>query len=529
MRASMKDVKSEGNSNSRFSNFIRRIEIIGNRLPHPFTLFVGLTVIVLLLSYLLNKAGMSVTYLAASRNAGEAPKEITVEVMNLLSYAGMRPFIEKFVKTYVGFAPLGLIMTMMIGIGMVEQTGLINAFMRKTILGAPSYMVTGVLAIVGINANLASDAGMIFTAAIGGAIFKALGRNPKVGIVTGFAAASGGFTANFMIAGTDALLSGITESAAGGMGIQAPTHPLINWYFMIAATFVVTFLTVLVTEKFTVKFLGDTNNNVDKSSLEEHKVTEKENKGLRNAGLTALIYIGLILILTVPEGSFFRNADGGILPKSTLTKGIVPILFFFFASVGIVYGKTIGVIKSEKDIPKIMQDGLSGSLSFLIVALPASMFIYFFKLSNLTTILAVNGAEFLKALNIGGIPLIIMFILLSTVINLFVTSGSAKWLILAPVFVPMFSMMGLSPALTQVAYRIGDSSTNIISPLSYYIPVIIGIMNQYKTDESETNGIGTVISLMLPYSIAYLIGFTLLLIAWYFLNISLGPGVSIFM
>ncbi|QEK13090.1 AbgT family transporter [Crassaminicella thermophila] len=523
-----KAVKSN-KKNTRFSKFIKGIEIVGNKLPHPFTLFVGLTVIVLILSFILAKLGVTVTYLAASKNATEAPKEKIVVVKNLLSYAGMRPFFENFVKTYVGFAPLGLIMTMMLGIGMVEQTGLINAFMRKTILGAPSYMVTAVLAIVGINANLASDAGMIFTAAIGGALFKALGRNPKVGIVSGFAAASGGFTANFLIAGTDALLAGITESAAKGMGIEAPTHPLINWYFMIAATVVITFVTTFVTERFTTKFLGDSTDEKDQSILQQHTVTELETKGLRSAAVAAVLYIIFILILTVPEFSFFRNEEGNILPKSTLTKGIVPILFFFFFIVGVTYGKVVGVIKSEKDIPKLMQKGLSGCLSFLVVALPASMFVYLFKESNLTTILAVNGAEFLKSLNLGGIPLIIMFIILSTFINLFLTSGSAKWLILGPIFVPMFAMLGLSPALTQLAYRIGDSSTNIISPLSYYIPVVIGLMDQYKTNEDEQNGIGTVISLMMPYSIAYLIAFTALLIIWYLLKLSIGPGVSMFM
>ncbi|TCO70738.1 AbgT family transporter [Marinisporobacter balticus] len=515
--------------NTRFAKFIKGIEVVGNKLPHPFTLFVGLAVTVLILSFVLAKMGVSVTYLAASKNPGEAPKETVVAITNLLSYDGMRPFMENFVKTYVQFAPLGLIMTMMLGIGMVEQTGLINAFMRKTILGAPSYMVTAVLAIVGINANLASDAGMIFTAAIGGAIFKALGRNPKVGIVSGFAAASGGFTANFLIAGTDALLAGITESVATGSGIAAPTHPLINWYFMIAATFVVTFLTTVVTEKFTVKFLGDSSDAVDKSILKEHTVTEQESKGLRNTGIAAVLYILLIVMMTVPEGSFFRNADGNILPKSTFTKSVVPILFFFFLIVGVSYGKTVGVIKGEADIPKLMQKGLAGCLSFLVVALPAAMFIDLFNQSNLTTVLAVKGATLLKSLNLGGIPLIIMFIMLASFVNLFMISGSSKWLILGPIFVPMFAMLGLSPAVTQLAYRIGDSSTNIISPLSYYIPVVIGLMDQYKTDENEKNGIGTVISLLMPYSLAYLVGFTLLLIGWYFLKFPIGPGTSIFM
>ena len=222
---------------SGFEKFIRGVEVVGNKFPHPFWLFVLLSLLVMGLSAWFAQKGTSVTYLVAK--AGEAPKETTVAVVNLLSYESMREFLADFVKTYMNFAPLGLVLTMMLGIGLVEQTGMISALMRKTILGAPRALVTAVIAIVGINANLASDAGIIFTPVIAAAVFKALGRNPWVGIAAGYAAASGGFTANLFVAGTDALLAGITRSAVEGVpGIPAnvPVHPLINWYFMIAAT-----------------------------------------------------------------------------------------------------------------------------------------------------------------------------------------------------------------------------------------------------------------------------------------------------
>lgn len=525
----MNDNVSTNKEQSGFEKFIKKVEVAGNKLPHPFTIFCILTVLTLLLSFVLAKTGTSVTYIAASRNAGEAPVETTVAVKNLLSKEGLRPFLTSFVKTYSGFAPLGVILTMMLGIGLVEQTGLISALMRKTLLGAPSYMVTAVLALVAVNGNIASDAGTIFSAAIGGAIFKALGRNPKIGIITGFCAASGGFTANFFIAGTDVLLSGVTESAAKGMGIEAPTHPLINWFFMIAATFVVTFVVTIITEKFTTKILGDEENTLDRSQLEAQALTRDEIRGLKVAGLTALAFIAIVLMLTIPQGSLFRNEAGKILPKSTLTKSIVPLLFFFFSSIGLVYGIVTKQIKSDKDMAKLMSNGLKGSLSFLVIAMPAAMFIYLFKQSNLTTILAVNGSELIKSLNLGAIPLILMFILLSTFLNLFLTSGSSKWLILAPIFVPMFSMLGLSPALTQLAYRIGDSSTNIVSPVSVYIPAVIGFMEQYKKDENEKIGIGTVMSLTLPYSIGLLVSLGILISVWYLLGLPLGPGTGVTM
>lgn len=508
-----------------FEKFIKWIEIVGNKLPHPFWLFVYLSLIVIALSFFLNKAGVSVTYMAAGRGT-EAAKETTVAAINLMSYDAMRVFFANFVRTYVNFAPLGLIMVMTLGIGLLEQSGLISAFMRKTILGAPSWAVTATLAVVGINANLASDAGIIFTPAIGGAVFKALGRNPWVGVITGFAAGCGGFTANFFVAGTDVLLAGITESVVKSNGLNAPSHPLINWYFLVAATILLTAATTFVTEKFTVKVLGDSTGPIDAAAAAEHAVTPDENRGLRYAAIAGVLLLLLVVVMSVPQGSFFRDPKtGGIVPSSPLLSGIIAILFFFFFFTGIAYGVGAKVIKTMEDVPKLMQKGLAGGLSFLVVVLPASMFVQLFADSNLTTILAVKGAEGLTAMNLGGIPLLLMFILLSTFVNLFMISGSAKWLILAPIFVPMFSVVGFSPALTQMAYRIGDSSTNIISPLSYYMPVVIGLMEQYRPKgNDQAVGIGTVISLELPYSIAYLLVFTLQLIVWYLLNLPLGPG-----
>ena len=508
-----------------FEKFIKGVEVVGNKLPHPFWLFVYLSLIVIALSYFLNKAGVSVTYMAAGRGA-EAAKETTVTALNLMSYKAMQAFFANFVRTYVNFAPLGLIMVMTLGIGLLEQSGLISAFMRKAILGAPSWAVTATLAVVGINANLASDAGIIFTPAIGGAVFKALGRNPWVGVITGFAAGCGGFTANFFVAGTDALLAGITESVVKGYGLDAPYHPLINWYFLVAATVVLTAATTFVTEKFTVKVLGDSTGPLDAAAAAEHAVTADENRGLRYAAIAAIALLVLLVAMTVPSGSFFRNPDTDkLVPSSPLLSGIICILFFFFFFTGIAYGVGAKVIKKMEDVPKLMQKGLAGGISFFVVVLPASMFVQLFADSNLTTILAVKGADGLIAMRLGGIPLILMFILLSSFVNLFMISGSAKWLILAPIFVPMFSVVGFSPALTQMAYRIGDSSTNIISPLSYYMPVVIGLMEQYRPkDNTQDVGIGTIISLELPYSIAYLICFTAMLIVWYLLRLPLGPG-----
>ena len=265
----------------------------------------------------------------------------------------------------------------------------------------------------------------------------------------------------------------------------------------------------------------------DESFLKEHAVTPAEKRGLRCAMVALVLTIGLLLYLTVPQGAFFRADNGTLVPSSPLLSSIVAILFVIFFVVGTAYGIGAGTIKTASDIPKLMQKGMAGAVSFLVVALPAACFVYLFNMSNLTTILSVKGAEGLEALHLGGVPLLICFILLCSFINLFMISGSAKWLILAPIFVPMFSLVGFSPALTQVAYRIGDSTTNIISPLSYYVPVVIGLLEQYKKESDPPVGIGTVISLSMPYSLAFMAGMTLMLIVWYLVGLPLGPGTPV--
>ena len=400
--------------------------------------------------------------------------------------------------------------------------------MRVAVLGAPAAAVTAAIAFAGVNANLASDAGIVVVATLGGAMFKALGRNAWLGVITGYAAANGGFGANMFIAGTDALLAGITESVS--KGIDAPVHPLMNWYFMLAASIFIIVATVIVTEKFTSKRLSGDGTTADAADLEEHKLDDKEKKGLKMAGIAALVFIVALVAVIMPQSSIFRAEDGSILPDSPFLDSIIAILFLFFCVVGLTYGKVSGSIESLDDVPDLMREGLSGALGFIVVALPASVFIHLLYSSRITTLIGVYGGKLLQSFNLNGFPLLIVFIIFSALVNIFVTSGSAKWLILAPVFVPMFSMIGWSPALTQIAYRVSDSATNIISPIGYYLPVIMGLLETYKPKDSEHDvGIGTVISLCLPYSIAYFIVLVFVLFIWFIFQIPLGPGVPMFM
>ncbi|MCT4594790.1 MAG: AbgT family transporter [Anaeromicrobium sp.] len=519
----------ETGKKSKFEKFISGVENIGNKLPHPFWLFVSLSIIIMVLSFALAQMGVEVTYLKASKVATEAPEEVTIAVRNLLSKEALQSFFTNFTSNYSGFAPLGLVMIMMLGVGLLEQTGMLSALIRKTILSAPLSMLIFIIALVGVNANLASDAGVIVVPAIAGAVFKSLGINPWIGVISGYVAANGGFSANIFIAGTDALLAGITESVTQGLGIDAPVHPLMNWYFMIASTFVVVGSTVFVTKFFTEKHLGGGTTSVDNSELKNHQLTEDEKKGLFYSAVAAVAFIGVMLILVIPADSIFRNAQGNLLPKSPLLSSIVSILFFFFFTLAMAYGKGSGTIKNMEDVPKFMQKGVSGALGFMVIALPASVFINLFSASKISTVIGVYGGELLKTLDMTGFPLLVAFVFICTGMNLCITSGSAKWLIIAPVFVPLFNMLGFSPALTQATYRIADTCTNIISPIDYYVPVIMGLLATYNVDEDRKVGIGTVISLCLPYSIAYMIGLLGLLLIWYTFKLPLGPGVPMFM
>lgn len=521
--------KENINKKSYFDKFINGVEKLGNKLPHPFWLFVSLIIIVLVLSFVMSKLGVEVKYLQASRVATEAPEEVTVVVNNLLSKENIRDLFTNFTSIYSGFAPLGLVMIMMLGVGMLEQTGMLSALIRKTIMGAPSSMLIFIIALVGVNANLASDAGVIIVPTVAGAVFKSMGINPWIGVISGYAAANGAYSASLFIAGTDALLAGVTDSVTTSLGIVAPVHPLMNYYFMAAASIVIVGATIFVTKFYTQKKLGGVETSLDSKELEEQKVTEEEVKGLKYSGIASIIYILIILALTIPKNGLFRNSDGGLLPSSPLLSSIITILFLFFFTLSMAYGKGSGSIKDMDDVPKYMREGVSGALGFMVIALPASIFINLFGASNISTIIGVWGGELLKSINVSGYPLLIIFFFICTTMNLFITSGVAKWLIIAPIFVPMFAKIGFSPALTQAAYRIADSATNIISPIDYYVPVIMGLLVIYNNDEDREVGLGTVISLCLPYSIAFAIGLLLLLFVWYLFGLPLGPGAPMFM
>ena len=355
-----------------------------------------------------------------------------------------------------------------------------------------------------------------------------MGYNPWLGILLAYAAGNAGMSANVFVGNLDVLLSGINESVCSTLGIDTSTvHVLQNWYFMAACAIVLTVVFTFVTTKFVRPYLGEAK---DLSLVQDadagHELTSIERKGLRNAGIASLIYFAVWVILCIPKNSFFRAADGSILPTSPLLKSVLTILFLFFLVTAIVYGRTVGKIGKWNQLPGMLAQSINSMVNFMVIALPASLFIYLFNASNIPTYLGAVGGGWLKATGFTGFGLFVLVALFSTFLNLFMTSGSSKWMILAPILIPMLYTIGFSPALTTVAYRIGDSATNAVAPISSDVALIIGLLAKYNTDKDKTPGMGTVFAGCMPYAIATFIAELILLGIWWIFKLPLGPGVS---
>lgn len=501
-------IKKEG----FFSKFLNKIEVLGNKLPDPVTIFLGLCIIVLITSSIVASKDVSVIH--------PGTKE-TVEVVNLLSKEQLQNILASIVSNFQGFAPLGLVLVVMIGAGMCDKVGLMEAAIKGCASKISGKSVTLVVMIIGMLANLASDAGTILLPPLAAIAFLGVGRHPLIGLFAGYAAVTLGFSANIMISVVDVLVASFTIPAAQMMDPTYSGNATMNLYFMMASTVVLAILGTIVTEKFIAPRFGEYTGN---ATLDvDSKLTDEQKKGLKLAGISILVYVAIIGLLSIGgTNSFLGDPETGDLLSNNapFMKGMVPIMSLLFFIPGVVYGKVTGIIKNDKDIVTLMGKSMSDMGSYIILAFAASQFLQLFSTSNLGIVLSVKGAEFLKNANISGVPLIIGFILLSCVINLFIGSASAKWAIMAPIFVPMFMMLGYSPALTQMAYRIGDGITNPISPLFAYFPVVLAFAKKYD----KNAGMGTIMSNMIPYSLSFLIVWSILLAAFMVLGLPLGPG-----
>lgn len=500
----------------RFLNWIERA---GNRLPDPSFLFISLTILTILASAIAAYFNLTVTYEGFNEETGTI-ETISTSVNNLLSLDGFHYMVTNIIDNFTGFFPLGTVFTVIIGVSVTEGTGMLSVLLKQIVSKTPKALISGMVVFLGILSNVASSTGYIVLLPLGAIIFLASKRHPVAGLAAAYAGVSGGWTANLLIGSNDPLYAGISTQAANILDPNYIVQPTGNWFFMMASTVMITLIGTYITDNIVEPKLP-TYSFSSTDTIET--ITDNERKGLRWAGITFLIYILLIGAMIVPESGILRDPETGSLLESPFMSGIIVFIMLMFLLPGVAYGIGEGSIKNTHDITKLMSDGISGISNFLVLIFWAAQFTAFFEYSNLGTIISVNGAQLLTNIGFTGLPLLLLFVIVAALINIIMPVDTAKWAMMAPIFIPMFLQVGLSPEVTQVAYRVGDSVTNVITPLMPFFPMIIAYFQKYD----KKAGIGSVISTMLPYSIAFLIGWIILLSGWYLLGLPLGPGAPV--
>lgn len=495
-----------------FSRFLGVVERAGNALPHPATIFVVLSIAVLAASAVASWVGLS----AVHPGTGE-----TITVVNLLTVEGLHRILQKTVTNFTSFAPLGTVLVALLGIGVAEGSGLLATLLRILVTSAPRRLLTFVVVFAGVLSNAASEVGYVLLIPLAGVLFLAAGRHPIAGMAAAFAGVSGGYSANLVLGTIDPLLAGLTQEAAHIVDPAYTVSPAANYYFLAVSTFLVAAAATLVTEKVVVPRLG-AYTGTEKAEGHLRSLDASEKRGLRNAAVVVVLFAGVVLAGIVPEGGYLRDLKTGGILHSPLLTAIVPFIFLGGALAGVAYGLGAGTMKSDADVMKAMGRSMETLGAYLVLVFFAAQFVAWFNWSHLGLIGAVKGAEVLKATGLGGIPLMLGFVVLAAGVNLLMGSASAKWAVMAPVFVPMLMLLGYTPELTQAAYRVGDSVTNVISPTMAYFALILATVQRYDPKA----GIGTLIATMLPYTVAFTVAWSLLLVAWMLLGLPLGPGAG---
>lgn len=510
-------------SNSFFNTFLNKIEKAGNKLPDPAILFFYLMVFVWLLSAIL-----------APIDFGEVHPLTGAElsVNNLLTGTALANFFATMTTTFTSFAPLGIVLVAMLGVGVAENSGWIDAGLKKLLNVTPKFLLTPMLVLIAIVSHTAADAGYILVIPLGGVIFYAAGRHPLAGIAAAFAGVSGGFAANFIPSAIDPLIMSFTLEAARILDPEIALNPLNNIYFTGLSSLLIVSVGWFVTDKIVEPRLASSVVDGDEEEMPKmERVSDKESKAFW-LGLGAML-IGLVglVIWAIPESSALRGPDM-IDPdvmsltsfNAPLMQAIVPLIFVFLLIPGVVYGIASGKYSRSKDMIDNMTKSMQSMGYYIVMAFFCALFIDAFSSSNIGLLVALKGANFLQSLDLPAQITIVGIIILSGSVNLLVGSASAKWALIAPIFVPMLMQLGISPDLTQAAYRVGDSVSNIITPLLPYFPLVVVFCQRYV----KNTGIGTLISMMLPYSIIFGITWTIFLLIYWWIGIPLSFEASYF-
>lgn len=488
-----------------------KVERVGNKLPDPAVIFLISLIIVWTLSALLS----GVQFDAIDPRTGEA-----VVVNNLLTGASLADFLSRMVTIFTGFAPLGVVLVAMLGVGVAEHSGYINAGLKRMLDSTPKMLLTPSVILIAIVSHTATDAGYVLVIPLAGVIFYAMGRHPLAGIAAAFAGVSGGFSANFIPSAIDPLLQSFTQSAAHIIDPSVQVNPLNNWFFNSASSLLIIGIGWYLTDKVIEPRLKNTPVDGDPNEIPTFEdLNEKQSRALRVATITMLAGIGLLVAILIPENSPMRASDGELTSfAAPVMRSIVPLIFLLFVIPGVVYGYMAGTFKTTKDVIGAMSKAMGSMSYYVVMAFFCALFIDAFGKSNLGALLAIEGAQFLKTMNLPSMVTIVGLIFLTAFVNLFVGSSSAKWALLGPIFVPMLMQLNISPDLTQAAYRLGDSSSNIITPLMPYFPLVVVYCQRYV----KGTGIGTLLSLMLPFSVTIICIWTVFLLIYWGLGLPLG-------
>lgn len=507
-----------------FTRFLDGVEWLGNLLPHPVTLFAILAVGIVFLSGLFGWMGLAVEDPRPPTATGVA-EDGMIRAVSLLNGDGIRRIFTSLVTNFTSFAPLGVVLVAMIGVGVAERSGLLSAAVRSMVLSAPRSLVTVAIVFAGIVSNTASEVGYVVLIPLAGAIFYALGRHPLAGMAAAFAGVSGGYSANLLIGTIDPLLAGITEEAARLIDPDYTVVATANWFFMVGSTFLITLIGSLVSIFIVEPKLGPYDPSRAEPDVLDDRMMEplkdEEKKGLGWAGIAILGVLGLMALTLVPEWGVLRNPETGDRVDSPFFTGFVVWILIFFVVAGYAYGRAVGTMKTDRDMIDAMAAALASLGLYILLVFFAAQFVAFFNWTNLGAITAVTGAQFLEESGLTGPVVFFLFIMMCAVINLSLGSASAQWAVTAPIFVPMLMLVGYSPEVIQAAYRIGDSSTNIITPMMSYFGLILAWATRYD----RKLGVGTLIAMMLPYSIFFMLFWSIFFYVWTFvLGIPVGPG-----
>lgn len=494
---------------------LNKVEVVGNKLPDPAIIFFFCLLIVWVLSAIMSQFAWD----AVDPRTGEA-----LVVQNLLTGDSLADFLSRMVTIFTSFAPLGVVLVAMLGVGVAEHSGFISAGLKRMLDATPRTLLTPMVVLVAIISHTATDAGYVLVIPLAGVIFYAMGRHPLAGIAAAFAGVSGGFCANFIPSAIDPLLQSFTQEAARIIDPSIQVNPLNNWFFNSASTLLIVSIAWYLTDKVIEPRLKDVKVDGNSSDIPKfEELNKKQVKALRVSASVMLLGVIALVAILIPESSPMRDADGALTSfKAPIMQSIVPIIFLLFLLPGVVYGYMAGVYTSSKDMIFSMTKAMNGMSYYIVMAFFCALFIDAFGKSNLGALLAIEGAQLLQALQLPSMVTIVGIIFLTAFVNLFVGSSSAKWALLGPIFVPMLMQLNISPDLTQIAYRIGDSSSNIITPLMPYFPLVVIYCQRYV----KGTGIGTLLSLMLPYSICIILAWTVFLLIYWSLGIPLGVQSS---